>query len=133
MLEIRRAKKEELQGKINVNKFDLPNTLFILENGNVLGWATYDLIDNYGMLKEMQINPLYSILKDALLRSILNMMDYLKVKYFILKNDNNETIYRKIGFKNLETNNIFNLDANKYLYISIDEFFSSSCQCSCSK
>ena len=131
MFEIRRANKEELQGKIDLKDINLPNTLFIIENENILGWATYDLINNYGILKKLYINPMYTILKDALIRSVLNMMDYLNVDYFLLENDD-ETLYRKIGFKNLKTNNIFHVNSNKYLYISIEEFFNSSCQCKCS-
>jgi hypothetical protein len=129
MLEIRRANKEELQNKLNLNNFNLHNTLFILENGNILGWGSYELFDNYGKLKKIHIENGYEILKDGLLRSLLNMMDYFNVNYFVMKNDSDEKLYCRIGFKKLEEYSKFGLDKDNYLYIDIKKFFNSSCQC----
>lgn len=133
MLEIRKVTSEELQGKVDFSSIDLNNTIFILENDNVLGYASYELFDTYGMLKEIHLTEGNEILKDGLIRSVLNMMDFLKINYFVLENDVDEKLYRRIGFKDLEENNIFELDKDKYLYINISEFFNSSCQCSCGK
>ncbi len=126
MLEIRRASADEVQDKVDISNFDLNNTLFILEKGNVLGYASFEIKDFYGQLIKLEVEE--ELLKDGLMRSVINAMDFQGIEYFVAEKDENEGIYKMIGFKDVESDNIFDLEEGRYIYMVVKELFEHKCQ-----
>lgn len=125
MLEIRRASENELKDKIDISNFNLDNTLFILEKGNVLGYASFEIKDFYGKLIKLEVED--KLLKDGLMRSVINAMDYRGIEYFVAEKNEDEGIYKLIGFKDVGKDNIFHLEAGKYIYMIVKELFEHKC------
>lgn len=128
---------ESIQKNLQKTGVDIKNLednfLVVYENDSILGFGGYDILENIAALKVLTITEksMESILKDGLIKSLLNLADLNKLKIFIIKKDNDEKFYKNIGFKELENRDfILNLDLNykEYIYINIDDFFNNPCK-----
>ncbi|WXR61818.1 hypothetical protein WG909_00990 [Peptostreptococcaceae bacterium AGR-M142] len=132
MLEIKVLKDDELLSKNDLfNKnYDLENTMFILENNNIVGYLEFEKNNLYYMVKNIKTKDDDYLLKDGLIKSMINYIDLKGVLTLIIEKDNNEEIIKNLKFKDLQVNNLYEINEfNKYSYINAVEFFSSSCNC----
>lgn len=132
MLEIKVLKDDELLSKNDLfNKnYDLENTMFILENNNIVGYLEFEKNNLYYMVKNIKTKDDDYLLKDGLIKSMINYIDLKGVLTLIIEKDNNEEIIKNLKFKDLQINNLYEINEfNKYSYINAVEFFSSSCNC----
>lgn len=75
------------------------------------------------------------LIKDGLIRSLINSMDLKGVEYILVKNEGEQSFYCKIGFNPLFFRH-FKIDLkgeeSKYMILDIKEFFEKGC-CSSGK
>ncbi|SHH50187.1 GNAT family N-acetyltransferase [Tepidibacter thalassicus] len=126
-------KFENILKEKNINTITKDNFLVVYEENDILGFGGYELLDNIAVLKIIDIfdKGMDSILRDGLIKSLLNLADINGIRIFMVKKDENVSFYKNIGFKDLKNRDfILNLDVNEdeYLYINILEFFTNPCR-----
>ncbi|SHJ80039.1 hypothetical protein [Tepidibacter formicigenes] len=109
------------------------NYLAVYDKDNILGFGGYDLLNNIAVLKVIDIfdKNMENILKDGLIKSLLNLADINGIRIFMIKKDKNISFYKNIGFVELDNRDfILNLDINEeeYIYINLLEFFKNPCK-----
>lgn len=128
---------EMIQKKLEETNSDIKNLednfLVVYENDSILGFGGYDVIESMAILKLLTITEksMELILKDGLIKALLNLADLSKIKIFIIKKDTDEKFYKNIGFKELENKDFIlniEMDDKKYIYINIDDFFNNPCK-----
>ncbi|MCT4585148.1 MAG: hypothetical protein N4A54_09515 [Peptostreptococcaceae bacterium] len=132
MLEIKVLSNEEFLNKKDLfNKdYDLENTMFILEKNDIVGYLEFEKNTLYYMIKDIETKNDDYLLKDGLVKSMINYIDLNGVLTLIIKKHNNEDLIKNLNFKNLMDNNLYEInDYKNYSYINAVEFFSSSCNC----
>lgn len=132
MLEIKVLKNDELLKKNNLfnKEYDLENTMFILENNDIVGYLEFEKNTLYYMIKDIKTKQDDYLLKDGLVKSMINYIDLKGVLTLIIKKADNEEIIKNLKFKDLQNDNLYGINEfDKYSYINAVEFFSSSCNC----
>ena len=132
--DIAHLEKMLTEDKVVINDMT-DNFLVVYENNRILGYGGYDI---YGKICKMNIlkildRDLDIVMRDGLIKSLLNLADLSNLNFFILKKDENESLYKNIGFTDLtraEFKVDFEINKEEYLYINIDNFFSHPCKCS---
>ncbi|WP_099189268.1 GNAT family N-acetyltransferase [Tepidibacter mesophilus] len=107
------------------------NILCAYENGELLGFAGYEIKENIAFLSTINIfdKSLDMVLKDGLIKALLNMADINGINIFIVKKCDEINFYKNIGFNNLNNEEVlFDVDENEYLYLKIADFFKNPCK-----
>ncbi len=139
MITICKAKTEDIEKikKILENEgVDFENIkedfLVVYEKNKILGLGGYKKIENVGILNYLRIleKNMELVLKDGLIKALLNLADLNKIKVFLVKKEDDEMFYKKIGFNALESRDfILNISLQeKYLYIKLADFFNHPCK-----
>lgn len=123
-----------LQDKIDMDELlkKHPNSSIFActEDEDILGICIYEIegkICKVNFLKMFDDSPL---LKDGLIRSLINFVDLKGIEYIVVKNEGEESFYCKIGFNPLFFR-YFMIDLkgeeSNYLFLDIKEFFTKGC------
>ncbi|OPJ57211.1 GNAT family N-acetyltransferase [Alkalithermobacter paradoxus] len=137
MLKITRINKEDksvVESILNreLDTQSLHNLLAIYDDKNILGCASYKTEDGIAYLKDFIVLDKTSegILKDGLIKSLLNLADLNGIKLFLIKKDINEKFFKKIGFMDLSEREFIvseNLKDEEYIYAILPDFFNTAC------
>ncbi|WFD12146.1 hypothetical protein [Tepidibacter hydrothermalis] len=109
------------------------NILCAYENEKLLGFAGYEIKNNVAFLSTINIldKTLEGVLKDGLIKSLLNMADLNGINIFMVKKCDPINFYRNIGFKELENRDFLleiDINENEYLYLKLADFFKNPCK-----
>jgi N-acetylglutamate synthase-like GNAT family acetyltransferase len=131
--------KSEINIKSILDKEDIDyskikqNILCAYENNQLLGFAGYEIKNNMAFLKTINVidKTLGMVLKDGLIKSLLNMADINGINIFMVKKYDEMSFYKNIGFNDLNNRDFLldiNIDENEYLYIKLTDFFKNPCK-----
>ncbi|MEJ8555456.1 GNAT family N-acetyltransferase [Tepidibacter sp. Z1-5] len=109
------------------------NILCAYENEKLLGFAGYEIKNNIAFLSTINIfdKTLEMVLKDGLIKSLLNMADLNGINIFMVKKYDQINFYRNIGFKELDNRDFLlgiDINKNEYLYLKLADFFKNPCK-----
>ncbi|WP_248476587.1 hypothetical protein [Tepidibacter aestuarii] len=109
------------------------NILCSYENEELLGFAGYEIKNNIAFLSTINIfdKTLEMVLKDGLIKSLLNMADINGIKIFMVKECGQMNFYKNIGFDKLYNRDFLldiDIDENEYSYIKLADFFENPCR-----
>ncbi|KXZ39887.1 hypothetical protein SAMN05661008_00891 [Alkalithermobacter thermoalcaliphilus JW-YL-7 = DSM 7308] len=110
----------------------LDSSLVIYDNEEILGYASYKQKGNIAYLNDFFIfnETMNNILKDGLIKSLLNLADINGIKLFLVEKNEDELFLKKIGFKDLSESELIldkDIQINKYLCAILPDFFDSAC------
>ena len=109
------------------------NILCSYENEKLLGFAGYEIKSNIAFLSTINIfdKTLEMVLKDGLIKSLLNMADINGINIFMVKKCNTINFYNNIGFNELDNRDFLlgiDINENEYLYLKLADFFKNPCK-----
>jgi len=109
------------------------NILCAYEKEKLLGFAGYKIKSNIAFLSTINIfdNTLESVLKDGLIKSLLNRADLNGINIFMVKKHNEINFYKNIGFNELDNRDFLleiDINENEYLYLKLADFFKNPCK-----
>lgn len=109
------------------------NILCAYEKEKLLGFAGYKIESNIAFLSTINIfdNTLELVLKDGLIKSLLNRADLNGINIFMVKKYNAINFYKNIGFNELDNRDFLleiDINENEYLYLKLADFFKNPCK-----
>ena len=110
------------------------NFLVIYDNVNILGYGGFDVYNSICIMNSLEIldQSVDMIMRDGLIKALVNLADLNKHKIFIIKKDEYEKFYNNLGFNELSNREfILELDLidKEYIYADINNFFNQPCRC----
>ncbi len=109
------------------------NILGAYENEELLGFGGYEIKNSIAFLSTINVfdKNIELVLKDGLIKSLLNMADINGINIFMVKKWDQIDFYKRIGFNELSNKDFLldiDMNENEYLYIKLAEFFKNPCK-----
>lgn len=98
MFKISVAKKEEFEEFKNYMDYSSDGIMLVCrESGKITGGICFDLFEKGALIQKMKADE--KAMEEIMVKSALNFLDLNKI-YDVYIKDNNEDIYKILGFKN---------------------------------